>query len=123
MKTVILAGGRGTRLAEETTVIPKPMVQIGSQPMLWHVMQVYARAGFKDFVVALGYKGNVIIDYFLSFPAHSPDVSVALGTGKVDIHRGHSTDWDVRLVDTGLETLTGGRLSRLEPILRPEGTF
>src|SRR4051812_35393338 len=123
MKVVILAGGRGTRLAEETAVVPKPMVEVGGRPILWHIMQIYAEFGFNDFVVALGYRGNVISDYFLNYHAYCADLSVSLGSGAVTVNRSHSNDWEARLVGTGLDTMTGGRLRKLEPILRPSGTF
>lgn len=123
MKVVILAGGRGTRLAEETKVIPKPMVTIGDQPILWHIMQTYSSFGLDEFVVALGYKGAVIRDYFLNFDCQQGDVAVNLGTGSVKVNKRTEAPWNVRLVDTGQNTMTGGRVGRLATILRNEGTF
>lgn len=117
MKTVILAGGRGTRLAEETHAIPKPMVAIGGRPMLWHIMQHYASFGFADFVVALGYKGYVIKEYFANHLLHECDVSVDLGTGTVQYLSQSRVDWKVTLIDTGDESMTGGRIKRLAPLL------
>ena len=117
MKTVILAGGRGTRLAEETHAIPKPMVGIGGRPILWHIMQHYASFGFVDFVVALGYKGYVIKEYFANHLLHECDVSVDLGTGTVQYLSQSRVDWKVTLVDTGDESMTGGRIKRLAPLL------
>jgi glucose-1-phosphate cytidylyltransferase len=117
VKTVILAGGRGTRLAEETHAIPKPMVGIGGRPMLWHIMQHYASFGFVDFVVALGYKGYVIKEYFANHLLHECDVSVDLGTGTVQYLSQSRVDWKVTLVDTGDESMTGGRIKRLAPLL------
>ena len=117
MKTVILAGGQGTRLAEETDVRPKPMVEIGGRPMLWHIMKIYANCGYNEFVVALGHKGEVIKSYFLNYHQMHCDVSVHLATGSVDVHAAgqECEDWLVRLADTGVATDTGGRLRRLAP--------
>jgi glucose-1-phosphate cytidylyltransferase len=123
MKTIILAGGLGTRLSEETLVRPKPMVEIGGQPILLHIMRTYAHHGFKEFIVALGYKGEMIKDYFLRFKAMSSNLSVDLGTGDVRVHGGHVFDWRVHLVDTGLETMTGGRVKRLTSWLGNDDTF
>ena len=117
MKVVILAGGRGTRLAEETHAIPKPMVSIGGRPILWHIMRHYASYGFNDFVVALGYKGYVVKEYFANYLTHQNDLSIDLGTGKVEVLSQHPEDWRVTLVDTGEATMTGGRLGRLAPML------
>jgi glucose-1-phosphate cytidylyltransferase len=119
MKTVILAGGLGTRLSEETDVKPKPMVEIGGSPILWHVMSIYLDAGFKEFVVALGYRGDVVKNYFLNYHHFRNDLSVS-GDGNVRVHDGHREDWVVHLVDTGLETQTGGRLRRLRDELHGE---
>ena len=117
MKTVILAGGLGTRLAEETTARPKPMVEIGGYPILWHIMSLYAVHGFKDFVVACGYKSESIKDYFCHYRMRQSDVSVDLQTGRVNLHNGHGTDWRVTLAETGLNTQTGGRIKRCKPWL------
>ena len=117
MKVVILAGGRGTRLAEETHSIPKPMVAIGGRPILWHIMRHYASFGFKDFVVACGYKGYVIKEYFANYLTHECDLSIDLGTGAIDVLSRHPQDWRVTLVDTGEATMTGGRLGRLSSLL------
>jgi glucose-1-phosphate cytidylyltransferase len=123
MKAVILAGGLGTRLAEETIVKPKPMVEVGGLPMLVHIMRIYARYGFNDFLIALGYKGEIIKDYFLNYHLRTSDLAVSLASGKADFARRVRDDWTVRMFDTGDDTLTGGRLHRLEQYLRPEGTF
>jgi glucose-1-phosphate cytidylyltransferase len=113
MKVAILAGGYGTRLAEETDIRPKPMVEIGGRPILWHIMKIYAHFGFNDFVIALGYKGEVIKKYMVDYLALSCDLTVKLRDGMVEYDAGHKEDWTVKLVDTGLKTLTGGRIKRL----------
>ena len=123
MKTVLLAGGLGTRLSEETTLRPKPMIEVGGLPILWHIMRTYAHYDAKDFVVACGYKGEVIKDYFLRYRERLADVSVDLGAGTVAYEDHLDVDWKVQLVDTGKDSMTGGRLHRLESILRPSGTF
>ncbi len=115
MKVVILAGGMGSRLSEETTARPKPMVEIGGKPMLWHIMNIYACHGFKDFLIACGYKGEVIKEYFQNFVIHNSDLFVNLRDGSHKVGTGSTPDWQVGLIDTGLETLTGGRLRRLRP--------
>ena len=117
MKVVILAGGRGTRLAEETHAIPKPMVRIGPRPILWHIMRHYAAYGHTEFVIALGYKGYVIKEYFANYRAHQSDFTVELRTGQVEYHSHPAEDWRVTLVDTGLDTMTGGRVARLRHLL------
>ena len=124
MKAVILAGGMGTRLSEETHLRPKPMVEIGGKPILWHIMKIYATHGIKEFIVALGYKGEMIKEYFLNFYAFNKDISVDLETGKTTIHDGKQhEDWKVHLVDTGLHTQTGGRLKRLKKWLERDECF
>jgi glucose-1-phosphate cytidylyltransferase len=123
MKTVILCGGMGTRLSEETSVRPKPMVEIGGRPILWHVMKTYERHGFKDFVLALGYKGSMIKDYFLNYHRLTSDVTVRLKSGKASYGNVTAEDWTVSMYDTGLESLTGGRLFRLKKHLKGAGTF
>ena len=113
MKTVILAGGMGTRLLEETVTKPKPMVEIGGHPILWHIMKHYAHHGLNEFVVALGYKGELIKHYFVDYANINSNLTVRLGSGEVTRYGSPSEDWVVHLVDTGLETITGGRLKRL----------
>jgi len=113
MKVIILAGGLGTRLQEETTVKPKPMVEIGGKPILWHIMKIYAYYGFKEFLVALGYKGEVIKKYFLDYYRLSNSLSVTLKNGGVNVHDEKKEDWTVHLLDTGVNTETGGRIKRL----------
>jgi glucose-1-phosphate cytidylyltransferase len=123
MKTVLLAGGKGTRLSEETLVRPKPMVEIGGKPILWHIMSMYAHHGHRDFVVACGYKGEQIKEYFLNFALHNNDYHVSLKDGARRMLKESPVDWQVTMVDTGLETLTGGRLLRLRTWLQEEGSF
>ena len=120
MKTVILAGGAGTRLAEETDSRPKPMVEIGGRPLLWHIMKCYADQGFDQFLIALGYKGEVVKRYFLDYYDLSGDVTVDLASGKASLTAGPREPWIVHLRDTGLQTNTGGRIKRLEPWLSGE---
>ncbi len=117
MKVVILCGGLGTRLSEKTETIPKPMVEIGGYPLLWHLMKYYAHWGFNDFILALGYKSEVIKQYFLDYFRRSVDSTVSLATGQVSMHNTPKENWTVRLVDTGLHTQTGGRLQRLSHLL------
>lgn len=113
MKVVILAGGRGTRLAEETTVRPKPMIEIGGKPIIWHIMQIYAAHGFREFLIACGYKGELIKEYFDRFPVHHSDYFIDLREGRREIVGTNGVDWRVGLIDTGLDTMTGGRIRRL----------
>ena len=121
MKVGILAGGFGTRLAEETEVRPKPMVEIGGKPILWHIMKLYERYGHEDFVVALGYKGEYIKRYMVDYCSLSSDLTVRLGTGDVVAHgNGTAPSWNVGLIDTGLHTNTGGRIKRLQPHMNDE---
>ena len=117
MKVAILAGGLGSRLQEETTVKPKPMVEIGGKPILWHIMNIYAAHGYCEFSLALGYKGEAIKEYFLNFFALNNDLSIDLSKGKVQVNSAKQPDWKVDLVDTGAKTMTGGRLKRLKPWL------
>lgn len=120
MKTVILAGGRGTRLAEETALRPKPMVEIGGKPLIWHIMSIYASHGHKDFLVACGYKGEMLKEYFRSAALLTSDFVIDLKSGGVDVLQPSRLDWRVGLMDTGLDTMTGGRLKRLTPWLKDE---
>jgi glucose-1-phosphate cytidylyltransferase len=118
MKVGILAGGHGTRLAEETEIKPKPMVEIGGRPILWHIMMQYSCYGYKDFVVALGYKGEVIKRYMVDYCSLNSNLTVNLRNGQVDVHNnGNVQDWTVELIDTGLATMTGGRIKRLQPYM------
>jgi glucose-1-phosphate cytidylyltransferase len=117
MKLVILAGGLGTRIAEETHLRPKPMVEIGGRPILWHLMKIYAAHGITDFIVCCGYKGYVIKEYFVNYALHQADVSVDLASGQLTFHRRQAEPWRVTLVDTGESTMTGGRLKRVRAYL------
>ena len=120
MKAVILAGGMGTRLAEETEIKPKPMVEIGGQPLLWHIMKIYGHYGCQEFLVALGYKGNAIKRFFLEYYDLNGSMTLQLATGRTERHGKGCEDWTVHLLETGLETQTGGRLKRLQPYLQGE---
>ncbi|HEY1449718.1 MAG TPA: sugar phosphate nucleotidyltransferase, partial [Solirubrobacteraceae bacterium] len=120
MKAVILAGGFGSRLSEETAVRPKPMVEIGGKPMLWHVMKIYASHGIEEFVICLGYKGYVIKEYFANYSLHTSDVSFDLASGEMEVHGAASESWRVTLVETGEQTMTGGRLQRVLPYVGDE---
>lgn len=123
MKAIILAGGLGSRLSEETTLRPKPMVEIGGRPILWHIMNMIAVHGIKEFIIAVGYRADVIKEYFLNFYALNNDISVDLATGATTVHPGNHVNWKVHLVDTGLHTQTGGRLKRLKDWLDDNETF
>jgi glucose-1-phosphate cytidylyltransferase len=123
MKAVILCGGLGTRLSEETQLKPKPMVEIGGRPILWHIMKIFERHGINDFTLALGYKGEVIKDYFLNYHARQSDLTVDLKNNNVDYTNPTAEDWRLSLIDTGTNTMTGGRLLRLKEHLHSEGTF
>ena len=120
MKVVILAGGLGTRLSEETGINPKPMLQIGDRPIIWHLMKYYSQFGFNDFYVALGYKGDVIKKYFVDYQLANHSLRISLGDNQLDYLDGNVEDWTIHLVDTGLCTNTGGRLKRLQPYLESE---
>ncbi len=113
MKVVILAGGLGTRLSEETVVKPKPMVEIGGMPILWHIMKIYSAHGFNDFVICLGYKGYVVKEYFANYFLHQSDVTIDLATNQVEVHDSYAEPWKITLVDTGQDSMTGGRIKRI----------
>ena len=120
MKVAILAGGRGTRLSEETSIKPKPMVNIGEYPVLWHIMKIYSSYGFNEFVIALGYLGDIVKDYFLSYRYRSRSISVQVDSGEVIIRDSGTEKWSVHLLDTGLDTSTGGRVRRIADFVGKE---
>ncbi len=123
MKAVILAGGLGTRLSEETSSKPKPMVEIGGMPILWHIMKTYSSHGINDFIICCGYKGYVIKEYFANYFLHMSDITFNMKDNSFDVHQNHAEPWTVTLVDTGLETLTGGRLKRIREYIKDEKSF
>ncbi|HEY6760513.1 MAG TPA: sugar phosphate nucleotidyltransferase, partial [Baekduia sp.] len=123
MKAVILAGGLGTRLAEETSVRPKPMVEIGGKPILWHIMKMYASHGIHDFVVCLGYKGYLIKEYFANYYLHTSDVTFDLAANGMTVHASSTEPWRVTLADTGDASMTGGRIKRVARHLEPDEDF
>ena len=120
MKVVILAGGLGTRLTEETTIRPKPMIEIGGKPILWHIMKIYAHYGFNDFIVCLGYKGYFIKEYFINYYLYNSDITVELGSNQMDVHYTSSESFKVTLIDTGLNTNTAGRIRRIKQYVNNE---
>jgi glucose-1-phosphate cytidylyltransferase len=117
MKVVIFAGGLGTRLSEETEIRPKPMVEIGGKPILWHIMKIYAHHGFHEFIICLGYKGFMIKEYFMNYYLHNSDVTIELSRNNIDVHYSHTEAFKVTLIDTGLNTKTAGRLKRIQQYL------
>ncbi|MBK8352438.1 MAG: glucose-1-phosphate cytidylyltransferase [Leptospiraceae bacterium] len=123
MKAVILAGGLGTRISEETHLKPKPMIEIGGKPILWHIMKIYSSYGINDFIVCCGYKGYVIKEYFANYFLHMSDVTFDMSHNKMDVHQKYAESWRVTLVDTGDNTLTGGRLKRIREYLKDEEAF
>lgn len=123
MKAVILAGGLGTRISEETQVKPKPMVEIGGKPILWHVMKIYSHHGINDFVICCGYKGYVIKEYFANYFLHMSNVTFDMAQNRMEVHQNHSEPWRVTLVDTGEATMTGGRLKRVREFLDEDEDF
>ena len=123
MKAVILAGGRGTRISEESGLKPKPMIEIGGRPILWHIMKLYGAHGIREFIVCCGYKGYVIKEYFANYFLHSSDVTFDLNNNSMEIHTKKEEPWRVTLVDTGEDSMTGGRLKRVAPYLRDDDAF
>jgi glucose-1-phosphate cytidylyltransferase len=123
MKAVILAGGFGTRISEETVVRPKPMIEIGGRPILWHIMKIYAAHGITEFIVCLGYKGYMIKEFFANYVMHGADVTIDTATGEMSYHQSVTEPWKVTLVETGENSMTGGRVGRAAPYLRGEDTF
>jgi glucose-1-phosphate cytidylyltransferase len=123
MKAVILAGGLGTRISEETHLKPKPMIEIGGKPILWHIMKLYSHHGINDFIVCCGYKGYLIKEYFANYFLHMSDVTFDMRTNTMQVHEHHAEPWQVTLVDTGEETLTGGRLKRVAAYVKDDDAF
>ena len=121
MKVVILAGGLGTRISEETDFRPKPMIEIGGKPILWHIMKIYSSFGFNDFIICCGYKGYLIKEYFANYFLHQADVTIDLQMNSLEVHQSNAEPWKITLVDTGLNTMTGGRIKRIQKYV--EGTF
>ena len=123
MRAVILAGGLGSRLAEETEYRPKPLVEIGGKPILWHILKTYSHYGIDDFVIALGYKGYLIKEYFANYYLHMGDVTIDIGKNTMEVHESHAEPWRVTLVDTGETTMTGGRIKRILPYVSDDDAF
>jgi len=123
MKAVILAGGLGTRISEETSVKPKPMVEVGGKPILWHIMKIYSHYGINDFVICCGYKGYVIKEYFANYFLHMSDVTFDMSTNQMEVHQRFAESWKVTLVDTGENSMTGGRLGRVKDYVKDEEAF
>jgi glucose-1-phosphate cytidylyltransferase len=123
MKAVILAGGTGTRISEETNLRPKPMIEIGGKPILWHIMKMYSAHGIREFIICCGYKGYVIKEYFANYFLHTSDVTFDMTNNQMEVHHRYAEPWRVTLVDTGEQTMTGGRLRRVAPYLKDEEAF
>ena len=123
MKAVILAGGFGSRITEESTVIPKPLIEIGNKPIIWHIMKIYSSYGIKDFIICCGYKGNLIKDYFINYGFLNSDIQVDLKNNSVKILNNQKEDWKITLVDTGIKTMTGGRIKRIYKYVKDEKSF
>lgn len=123
MKAVILAGGLGSRISEETTVKPKPMIEIGGKPILWHIMKIYSHYGINEFIICCGYKGYVIKEYFANYFLHMSDVTFDMSDNRMEVHQNHAEPWKVTLVDTGEHSMTGGRLRRVREYLKGEDLF
>ena len=120
MKVLLLAGGYGTRLSEETDIRPKPMIEIGGKPILWHIMKIYSHYGFNDFIILLGYKGYYIKEYFANYYLHQSDITFDMSTGEMKVHNNSSEPWKVTLLDTGLDSMTGGRIRRAKDFIGNE---
>ncbi len=120
MKVVIFAGGRGTRIAEESHLKPKPMIEIGGKPILWHIMKIYEKHGFNEFIVCLGYKGYAIKEYFINYFSHNADITIELQNNSIEVHHTNAENFKVTLVDTGLETMTAGRLQKVQKYIQDD---
>ena len=123
MKVVILAGGLGSRLIEKTNIIPKPMVKIGSKPIIWHIMKYFSHYGHNEFIICLGYKGEIIKEYFTSYYANNSDLTIDLSTNNFELHNKHSENWKISLIDTGAESLTGARIAKIKKYTQGERFF
>ena len=123
MKLVILAGGYGTRINEENSLIPKPLIEIGNKPIIWHIMKIYSSYGIKEFIICCGYKGNMIKDYFINYGYLNSDLEINLSENSVKILNNQKEDWKITLVDTGVETLTGGRIKRIYKYIKDDNFF
>ncbi len=123
MKAVLLAGGLGTRISEETDQKPKPMIEIGGKPILWHIMKLYSSSGINDFIICCGYKGYVIKEYFANYFLHMSDITFSMDDNKMHVHSENAEPWNVTLIDTGLNTMTGGRIKRIESYIKDEEAF
>lgn len=123
MKAVILAGGRGSRISEETETKPKPMIEIGGKPILWHIMKIYSHYGINDFIICCGYKGYMIKEYFANYLLHTSDITIDLSSHGIQVHQRNAEPWRVTLIDTGEDTMTGGRLKRVRPYLEGDESF
>jgi len=120
MKVVILAGGKGTRIQEESLIKPKPLIEIGSKPIIWHIMKTYSHYGFKEFVICCGYKGYLIKEYFANFSLHNSDVTIDIKKNEIKVHKNNNEDWKITLIDTGDDSLTGGRILRIKDFVSEE---
>ena len=120
MKVVILAGGRGTRIQEESLIKPKPLIEIGSKPIIWHIMKTYSHYGFKEFIICCGYKGYLIKEYFANFSLHNSDVTIDIKKNEIQVHKNNNEDWKITLVDTGDNSLTGGRILKIKDFVDDE---
>ena len=123
MKAVILAGGLGSRISEETDQKPKPLIEIGGKPILWHIMKLYSSAGINDFIICCGYKGYLIKEYFANYYLHMSDITFSMQNNDMKVHQENAEPWNVTLVDTGLETMTGGRIKRIKDFVKDETEF
>ena len=123
MKAVILAGGFGTRISEETNLKPKPMIEIGEKPIIWHIMKIYSSHGINDFIICLGYKGYLIKEYFINYYKHMSDLTIDLSNNNVKIHNNYSESWKITLVNTGEDSMTGGRIRRISEYVKNDDFF
>jgi len=120
MKLVILSGGKGTRISEESVLKPKPLIEIGNMPIIWHIMKIYSYYGIKEFIICCGYKGYLIKEYFANYSLHSSDVTINIQKNTIEVHKKNAEDWKITLVDTGEDTLTGGRIKRIKNYIKDD---